>query len=385
MSAVKKAVLILLAVFLVSCTHDRTNVQSTQDDNLKGFNTGTYGLKVYNINSLFYPFVMVYFRTMDMKKDPLINLTPYNVGLMVEGKAYDNYKKQFVLETLQGRTEGIRTTIVLDCSASMWGQSFHEAIRAVNSYINIKAPSDEIALIAVTDKIEIVTPFIKDKEKLSLLLRDLKPTGSKSRLYDGIARAMQLSYTSPGSTFGDSTEFSVLNNIIVVSDGRDDGSLISADSLVNKLSSMNAPVPIYSLAYSSESDEQNTNKLQLLSESSYGRFWNIKSTSMITKIMDEIQSINRHDYVLTFRSYLPVDGKKHNLKIILNYEGRAHLDNADFETMDVPLISDQMRRARMSLERRIPALSDGSPYLSTFQSNPDMLGIHGQSPKSDFK
>jgi len=369
MRIVKKMVLVLFfATCLISCVQASNNVQTVQPENQRGFETGAYGLKIYHVNSIFYPFVMVYFRTMDMKKDPLINLTPFNVGLMVEGKAYDNYKKQFILETLQGRTEGIRTTIVLDCSSSMWGNSFQEAIRSVNSYINMKSPSDEIAIIAITENVEIISPFIKDKDKLSLLLRDLKPIGSKSRLYDGIARAMQLSYSAPGTTIGGSTEFSVLSNIIVISDGNDNGSLMSADNLVNKINSMNVPVPIYTLAYSTQSGVAYNNKLQLLSESSYGRFWTINSTSMITRIMDEIQSINRHDYVLTFRAYLPVDGRKHNLKVVLNYEGRANFDSADVETMEVPLFTDQMRRARMSLERRIPALPDSNPYLSSTKS-----------------
>lgn len=369
----KKVILALLIVCVFGCAHDARNVQS-QDENIKSFSTGTYGLKVYHVNSLFYPFVMVYFRTMDMNKDPLINLTPYNVGLMVEGKAYDTYKKQFFVETLQGRTEGVRTTIVVDCSSSMWGRSFQDAIKAVNNYINLKSPSDEIAIVAITEKVEIITPFIKDKNKLSLLLRDLQPVGSKTRLYDGIARAMQLAYSAPGTTLGESTEFSVLNNIIVVSDGKDEGSLVSADALVNKITTMNRPVPIYALAYSPDPDDGEANRLQLLSEASYGRFWTATSTSSITKIMDEIQSINRHDYVLTFRSYLPVDGRRHNMKVVLNYEGRAHLDNAEFETIEVPLLTDQMRRARMSLERKIAALPDGNPYLSSLQYPSEPFG-----------
>lgn len=104
-----------------------------------------------------------------------------------------------------------------------------------------------------------------------------------------------------------------------------------------------------------------------------------------------MQKINRHFIVWIFhffqkrvvqisRSLHPFKGQgKTELSVagpeaVLNYEGRAHLDNADFETMEVPLLTDQMRRARMSLERRIPALPDANPYLSSLQSPSEALG-----------
>ena len=50
---------------------------------------GSYGLKIYKVNSGLYPYVQVYFRTFDKDQQPLVNLNAMNVGLMVKGKAYD--------------------------------------------------------------------------------------------------------------------------------------------------------------------------------------------------------------------------------------------------------------------------------------------------------
>ena len=55
---------------------------------------GGYGLKIYKVNSGFYPYVQVYFRTFDKDQQPLVNLNAMNVGLMVKGKAYDPMKRQ---------------------------------------------------------------------------------------------------------------------------------------------------------------------------------------------------------------------------------------------------------------------------------------------------
>ncbi len=56
---------------------------------------GTYGLKIYHINELLYPYVQVYFRTFDKNMQPLVNLNEMNIGLMVKGRPYDPMKRQY--------------------------------------------------------------------------------------------------------------------------------------------------------------------------------------------------------------------------------------------------------------------------------------------------
>ncbi len=50
---------------------------------------GGYGLKIFRVNSVLYPFVQVYVRTFDNNKRPLVNLNAMNIGLMVKGRSYD--------------------------------------------------------------------------------------------------------------------------------------------------------------------------------------------------------------------------------------------------------------------------------------------------------
>lgn len=369
--------LMFFLFFSIGCqTTPNAQTKSVLNNDITNYNynMATYGMKVYHVNSMYYPFVMAYFRTMDVNKEPLLNLTPFNVGLMVEGKAYDPYKKQYYLEPLSNRVEGIRTCIVLDCSQSMWGRSFSDAINACISYVRLKRPSDEIAIITVSEQIQLITPFISDRQKLELLLRDLQPLGKRTRLYDGIAQALRLCYSATASTFGSKGNHIILKNILLISDGNDIGSIVTRDNLFDNISKLSPPIPIYSLAYSTDR-HNNFSNIALLSETSYGRLWRLNSSSMLTKIVDKVHQINRHDYVLTFRSYLPVDGKKHNLKILLNYEGRAHVDSAEFETMQLPLINDQMKRSKMALERNIHFLSNQDPYYNNPQYGVERQGI----------
>ena len=48
-----------------------------------------YGLKIFRVESALYPFVHVYMRTFDQDMNPLVNLNVLNIGVMIEGRAYD--------------------------------------------------------------------------------------------------------------------------------------------------------------------------------------------------------------------------------------------------------------------------------------------------------
>ena len=90
-------------------------------------------------------------------------------------------------------------------------------------------------------------------------------------------------------------------------------------------------------------------------------------TETITKVIDYINEINRRDYVLTFRSYVPVDGEKHNFKLMLNYENLADFDDNYFEAMSIPMhvlpYSDQMKKVKRALMDNITYLEEKNPYV----------------------
>lgn len=70
---------------------------------------GTYGVKVYRVDSSLYPYVQVYFRTFNELKQPLINLNELNIGLMVKGRSYDPMKRQYRVESIRQKQVGTRT------------------------------------------------------------------------------------------------------------------------------------------------------------------------------------------------------------------------------------------------------------------------------------
>ncbi|MCL4218280.1 MAG: VWA domain-containing protein [Candidatus Hydrogenedentes bacterium] len=340
-----------------------------------------YAFKIYAVNSGFYPIVQVYLRTWDQQRDPLINVNYFNIGLMVRGQNYDPAKGdpesrhfQYEIKTLQNREEGFRTVLVLDCSLSMAGKPFADAQQALLKYVEAKRPADQIAVIAIRDTdqgYQIVSGFEKNPTLLYQRIQDVKCDGKDTRLYDSIAAAMEMCATaSQGGTSNAGAEHAVLSTILVLSDGKDEGSAVARDEIMNRIGQLSIPIPIYSLAYSNI-DKSAFLNLEALSKGSFGRYWMHEDSQEFASTVQKIHQINRSDYVLTFRSYVPVDGEKHPVKIGISWpsdSGRFVYDSAEFEAVDSPAAYlAETRSTYEQLQKAYPILPDGCPYMNCAQ------------------
>lgn len=330
---------------------------------------GGYGLKIYKVNSGLYPYVQVYFRTFDENQQPLVNLNAMNVGLMVKGKAYDPAKRQYQISSIRQRQEATRSVLILDASKSMAGGPFGAALTAAARYIDSKRPQDEVAILAIRDTktgYDIVSGFERDPGALGRRLVDVKVDGNKSRIYDSIGAAMQMcGMAAQGSVTPSPENYIISCSIVVFSDGDDEGSAISREELNGRITSLAIPVPIYSLAYTKQS--KHFKNLESLSKNSFGIYYLIGETiDRMQQTVEQIQNIIQSDYVLTFRSIVPVDGEEHAIKVGVEYpsgSGQFTYENAKMEAIEpppVPIIMQEMQRLD-SLVTPLP--EGGTPYF----------------------
>jgi hypothetical protein len=330
-----------------------------------------YGLKIYRVESGLYPFVNVYFRTFDQSQQPLTNLNYANVGLMVKGRSYSPAKQQYGIQPLRQRPEAVRTVLVLDASQTMAGAPFSASQEAAARFIDHKRDQDQIAILAVRDTnegYELVSTWEKDRGVLGRRLADVKPDGMKSRIYDTLGAAMQMAamvgqeaVSGPGSA----QDYPVSTAIVIFSDGRDEGSAISREELNTRISTLQAPIPIYSVAYSKLSTEYFKN-LESLSKNSFGKYYPVgQAFPDMTRVVEDIQNVLLGDYVVTFRSYVPVDGEQHAFKLGVEYpsgSGKYTYEGASFEAIEPPPAQPIQAQIGM-LGQKIPALPDKNPYM----------------------
>lgn len=332
---------------------------------------GTYGVKVYRVDSSLYPYVQVFFRTFNEAKQPLVNLNELNIGLMVKGRAYDPMKRQYKVESLRQKPVGTRTVLVLDASKSMAGQPFEAALRAAARYIDTKRGQDEVAVLAIRDTKEGYSPvsaFERDPGAIARRLADVQVDGMQTRLYDSVAAAMQLCGASgQGSLSPNIDNFIVSCAVVVFSDGWDEGSALSREDLNGRITNMAIPIPIYSLAYSKLSTAHFRN-LEALSKNSFGNYYLVGETyDRMQQIVEEIQNINLSDYVVTFRAYVPVDGEAHALKLGIEYpsgSGKFTYDAGHFEAIEPPPVGGIGEKLN-ALGQTMPPMPNANPFFET--------------------
>jgi hypothetical protein len=340
---------------------------------------GGYGLKIYSVNYGLYPFVQVYFRTFDANMQPLVNLNERNIGLMVKGRAYDPTKRQYFVNTLRQRQEAIRSVLVLDASKSMAGAPFNAALRAAARFIDSKRPQDEVAILSIRDTpqgYDVVSLFERDPAALGRRLMDLRADGHKTRLYDAIGAALQMcGMSSQGSVTPSPENYVVSCSVVVLSDGKDEGSALSREDLNNRITSLPIPIPIYSIAYSQLSPAYFKN-LEALSKNSFGIYFPVgKTVDRMQAIVENIQNILQSDYVLTFRSYIPPDGESHALELGVEYpsgSGKYTYQGARFEAIEPPPVGG-IKQQLDRLNEMIPAAPDGDPYFPSQTAAPGQV------------
>lgn len=342
-------------------------------------NTGIqgYGLKIFRVESALYPFVHVYMRTFDQDMNPLVNLNVLNIGVMIEGRAYDPKKKQYIIQPIRNREEATRSILVLDTSRTLKNADFDALVRAAARFIDAKRPQDQVAMLALDNSSEgytILSNFDREPGTLGRRLADLQPKGEKIRLYDGVAAAMQMAGGAIGG--GSSTsnvDYVVSTSIVVLSSGRDEDSAINRSDLMTRISNLKIPIPIYSLCFSG-ADGKDQRNLQALSKNSFGKYYQIGGNyDTITRNIEDIQTIMQNDYVLTFRSYIPVDGGKHNVKVGVEYptgSGIMYYDASSFEALEPPTFPKIME-AQQKIDKAIPSLGKDEPLYLT---NPFVQG-----------
>jgi len=350
--------LVFAAVLVANIGHAGTAVAGSQG----------YGLKIFRVESGLYPFVQVYMRTFDQEMNPLVNLNVLNIGVMVEGRAYDPRKKQYLIQPLRGREEATRSVLVLDTNKVLKGADFEAMVRAAARFIDAKRPQDQVALIALDNSGEgytVLSNFDREPSILGRRLADLQPRGDKTRLYDGVAAAMQMAASAVGGDSSSEVEYIVSTSIVVLGSGRDDDSAITRSDLMTRISSLKIPTPIYSLGFTGAEGKDQRN-LQALSKNSFGKYYVIGTAhEAITRSIEDIQHVMQSDYVLTFRAYIPVDGGRHNVKVGVEYptgSGIMYYDAAAFEAIEPPTFP-RILEAQQKIDKAIPALKDEELYL----------------------
>ncbi|HVM08426.1 MAG TPA: type II secretion system F family protein [Acidimicrobiales bacterium] len=188
-------------------------------------------------------------------------------------------------------TRPVGVVLVVDTSGSMAASGkLARAKEAARRFVETKAPTDEVALVAFDNAARIAVNFTADPSLLLGAIEGLQPAG-ETALWDAIRTASGL-FTERGD---------LLPYLIVLSDGADTVSTTTADQALGAVASTGAGVFPIALTGRGESDVE---ALRRLADASGGTFAETTDASRLDALYQNVQRVLQNQYEISWTSAL---------------------------------------------------------------------------------
>jgi VWFA-related protein len=230
------------------------------------------------------------------------------------------------VESLEAAQTGASIVIVVQASGAMMGIQ-EDLKKAVAAFVNGLGEKDQVAVVDYAEAAESVAPFSDDKGDVAGKAGKITFTGKSFLLYDGLAQAISLyaSAAAPGKGAQAPTTLPAAKAIIVISDGRDNGSATDVEKIISDANKRR--IPIHAIGHS-EMDQDSLSNLEMISKRTGGTYKAATAVDDINKAFTVIKDYINKMYVVSWKTDLDHDGKEHKVEIAMENEGGASLKSS---------------------------------------------------------
>lgn len=232
--------------------------------------------------------------------------------------------------------QGLALVLCVDVSGTMKGDPLADTKRALLSFLGRARPEDHIALVSFADEDKIESSFEETREYLAEAVRNLQTRGKRTGLYQALYKSLDTLQ---------SAKLPKRRRIIVISDGKDEGSAEGPDSVIAKSRALGIPIDAVGRG---KIEKQYAEALRGLANTTGGRF--VHARPDIVDLTDAIARIYRD--LLETRSRV----------VCFMYE----TDNAGRTTQNalIELQRSGESPLRVSIPEEIPRIKPSPDWLS---------------------
>jgi hypothetical protein len=137
--------------------------------------------------------------------------------------------------------QGVAYIVLVDISKSLGAKEFAQVRTALGTFVDGMQPADRLALLSFGDEVQTLADFTADKAALKTKLGALGPAANKTVLHQGLKQGLLLGARLDRA-------LPLRRAMVVLTDGRDEGSGLTADDVVAELNQNR--VPVYALGAS---------------------------------------------------------------------------------------------------------------------------------------
>jgi len=276
------------------------------------------------LNQKKWPHARGYVNVVNGSGAPIQNLPP-ELFKVYENGDKDSSKIEKV-ESLEAAQTGASIVIVIQASGAM-NMIEGDLKKAVAAFVNGLGEKDQVAIVDYAEVAETVAPFSEEKGDVAGKAGKITFTGKSYLLYDGVAQALSMyaAAASPGKPGAAVTLLPSAKAIILISDGRDNGSATDVEKVI--ADAMKRRIPIHAIGHS-ELDQDSLANLEAISKRTGGTYKAAAAPDDINKALTVIKDYINKMYVIQWKTQLDHDGKEHKIDIAMENEGGASLKSS---------------------------------------------------------
>lgn len=273
-----------------------------------------YSVKINQIDTSRFPEIKAYISVVDDGNKPVKGLFENNFAITEDGTPGPT---ELTVQSMLLSGEPIAVVLAIDTSGSMKGKAMENARAAALKFVEGLGENDLAAVIDFNDKEHIISEFTSDKESLSRAIEGLDVAGTKTALYDAIYKALEMS-SRPGLPFR--------KVVIVLSDGKDEGSALTIDDGIKK--AQLSSIPVYTIGLGPNVDSQPLTRISRLTG---GNSLFVPTSTDLVALYDAISEQLKNQYILTYvTTALIGDGQQHNLGLSVTIGDSLFKDERTF-------------------------------------------------------
>ena len=226
--------------------------------------------------------------------------------------------------------EGVAYVFVIDTSESIEPARFDNIRAAIEQWVQDSGARDRVAIIHFAEKVEVLSDFTDGKDKTLAAAHRLASGGKRSLIYQALKDAIELCSRRD-------TGLPTRRAIVIVTDGKDEGSGLNADDVIQQAS--DAHVPVNSIGYSNlpaAERRQYLDELHRISEKSGGVYAEVTGSGL-TAAFPAMEKAIRRAFVATFTCPdCAADSKKYRFEMGLQAGTRVFSDGFDVMMIAAP-------------------------------------------------
>ena len=251
-----------------------------------------------------YPKIKISTQIKGASKSELRIIDGDNFAVYEDGSAVNN--KIYVMKEAD-EENFLYLVLSIDSSKSLSSSDLSKIKLSAGDIVRSIGPKDKIAIYHFDDEVMLLHDFTRDLKNITKRINAIKRHGEKTLLYNSIHDSLVL--------------FEKINQInkkiIVFTDGKDEGSSITDNDIIQLARS--ADIPIYFICFK---DSNNITSMARISKLTGGKLIYGKDHEDISGMYDTILSVMRNRYNVYYTTDLKRDGQNHKLDITLE-NGRA--------------------------------------------------------------